>query len=142
MSTWGPFRNCEKGTSAIEFGLLAPILLIMLLGLIDFGFAWIKKMELSSAARAGAQYALLEGYDSTTVQSVVTNATNLTDITFDTLTTYCQCEDGTSVTCGDTCTDGSSNRKWVTITISAPIEAYFFESVITSVSATAEMQIQ
>ena len=93
----------------------------------------------------GAQYALKQGFDSddtSNLQTAITNATNLSDVTVDALSEACECEDGTSITCGDTCTDGSSNRKWITITLSKTIDPLFWDSLLSSVSSTVVVQVQ
>lgn len=70
----------ESGASAAEFALVLPILIALLIGTIDVGrMAWTK-MEVQAAARAGANYALVNatfGFDAAKVASAVTSATNL-----------------------------------------------------------------
>ena len=45
----------ERGASAVEFGLIVPILLILVLGIIEFGHAFQVQGTLSAAAREGAR---------------------------------------------------------------------------------------
>ena len=45
----------ERGVTAVEFGLIVPILLILVLGIIEFGHAFQVQGTLSSAAREGAR---------------------------------------------------------------------------------------
>jgi Flp pilus assembly protein TadG len=45
----------ERGASAVEFGLIIPILLILVLGIIEFGHAFQVQGTLSAAAREGAR---------------------------------------------------------------------------------------
>jgi Flp pilus assembly protein TadG len=45
----------ERGASAVEFGLILPILLILVLGIIEFGHAFQVQGTLSAAAREGAR---------------------------------------------------------------------------------------
>ena len=40
-ATWGRFRSDIKGIAAVEFGLIAPVALIMMLGLIETGRALV-----------------------------------------------------------------------------------------------------
>lgn len=109
----------KNGVSTLEFGLLVPILITFIVGGADYGLAMFTQLEMRSAARAGAQHAILSrSHDSTNIQSIVENATNLTsaDITV-TSTAFCLCADGSTVTCGDPCDDGSANRQFVTVTV-------------------------
>ena len=55
-------RKSEQGTIAIEFVLLAPILLVLVFGIVEFGRAYNAKVELTSAVREGAR-ALALGSD-------------------------------------------------------------------------------
>jgi Flp pilus assembly protein TadG len=59
--TWVPFPNLaagEKGTELLELALVLPLLLVMLVGIIDFGEAWVLKDKLAGAARDGARVAV------------------------------------------------------------------------------------
>lgn len=47
----------------IEFALIFPMLLVVILGIIDFGFLFQKYAVVTNAAREGARVAILPGYD-------------------------------------------------------------------------------
>jgi Flp pilus assembly protein TadG len=47
-------RN-EKGAAAVEFALVVPILLLLLLGIVEFGRIYNAQMQLTAAARDGAR---------------------------------------------------------------------------------------
>lgn len=49
----------EKGNSIVEFALLAPILLLLLFGLVDFGRVFDAWVVTTNAAREGARYAAI-----------------------------------------------------------------------------------
>ncbi len=49
-------RN-RRGSVAVEFGLIAPILFLLIFGLIDFGRAYYTVHDLAAAVREGARYA-------------------------------------------------------------------------------------
>lgn len=71
----------ESGASAVEFALILPIVVALLIGIIDVGrMAWTK-MEVQAAARAGANYALVNAaqvYAPANIKAAVTSATGLT----------------------------------------------------------------
>ena len=46
----------ERGAAAVEFALILPVLLILVLGLVEFGRAFNVQISLSNAAREGARY--------------------------------------------------------------------------------------
>jgi Flp pilus assembly protein TadG len=71
------FRNLvknERGQSAVEFALVLPILIIILLGIIEFGWFLNAKITITSAAREGARVYAIHGGDPTTVGSKVNQA--------------------------------------------------------------------
>lgn len=45
----------DRGAVAVEFGLLLPLLLLIVLGIIDFGFALNTQVTLTQAAREGVR---------------------------------------------------------------------------------------
>jgi Flp pilus assembly protein TadG len=47
----------QRGQSLVEFALALPVLLVLLLGLADFGRAFYYTSTIANAARAGAEYA-------------------------------------------------------------------------------------
>ena len=48
-------RASERGAVAVEFAILAPILIMLLLGIMEFGRAYNVQITLSNAAREGAR---------------------------------------------------------------------------------------
>lgn len=53
-------RDGERGAAAVEFGLLLPILLLIVLGIAEFGRAYNVQVSLSAAAREGARVLALD----------------------------------------------------------------------------------
>ena len=122
LARLGVLARGEGGNSAIEFALAAPILLGLLVPLVDLGLAFSKQIEVQQAAQAGAQYALLHGYDSTAIANAVTAATTLTLLPADPVTNpapsqRCACPTGTAigpqVSCGSSCADGEFAGSYV-----------------------------
>jgi Flp pilus assembly protein TadG len=68
----------QAGQSLVEFALALPVLLLILLGLADFGRAFYYTTTISNAARAGAEYAAKNagvGANATTIGYKVCNET-------------------------------------------------------------------
>jgi len=63
----------ERGAELIEFALVFPMLLLLVLGMVDFGFLFQRYEVLTNAAREGARMAVLPGYTTADVQSRVCN---------------------------------------------------------------------
>jgi Flp pilus assembly protein TadG len=75
------FLASRRGTAAIEFGLAVPLLLIVLMGVVELGFAIYEAMQVYDAAEAGALYAAQNGWSSTGISAAVTSATSATGLT-------------------------------------------------------------
>ena len=68
----------ERGASAVEFGMIVPILLVLLLGIIEFGHAFQVQGTLSAAAREGARRMALQN-DTTDARDAVRDAAGSLD---------------------------------------------------------------
>jgi Flp pilus assembly protein TadG len=64
--------RCDaRGAVLIEFALTLPLLLLVLLGICDFGLAFRDYHVVTNAAREGARMAVLPGYTTADVQNRV-----------------------------------------------------------------------
>src|SRR6185295_15002998 len=57
--------RAESGAELIEFGLTLPLLLLLVLGMIEFGFLFREYEIVTNAAREGARIAILPTYSAT-----------------------------------------------------------------------------
>ena len=55
------FVQCQRGVAAVEFALIAPILLILLIGVFDFGMFINTQMRLENLSRSIAEYIIQGG---------------------------------------------------------------------------------
>ena len=62
-------RRDKRGTSAIEFALIAPVLCGVVVALADVNAMGMGAANMQTAVRAGAQYAMSGGTDAVTAQS-------------------------------------------------------------------------
>jgi Flp pilus assembly protein TadG len=61
----------RRGQALVEFALILPILMILLMGIIEFGRAWNVKQVLTDASREGARLAVVAGDAATRTQTQV-----------------------------------------------------------------------
>ena len=54
-------RKLQRGAVAIEFALVVPVLLLLLVGIVDFGLVMSSQSVVANAAREGARTAALGG---------------------------------------------------------------------------------
>jgi len=125
MGRKGEFRvTPDRGSAAIEFGLIAPVLLVMLMGLVEIGFAVNQAMQVQDAAEAGAVYAGRYGWNQAAIVDAVVHATGAMNVTADPAPTlFCGCPSlagVAAVDCDAQCPDGSAPDHFVRISASIP----------------------
>ena len=75
----GTFGRDREGTAALEFMLVAPFLVLLTLGIIDFGRIMWASTTVEHAAREAARYASLHGAGTKVVATVGTTQTYAED---------------------------------------------------------------
>ena len=58
----------ERGAEVIEFAVVLPVLLLVVFGIVDFGFMFQRYVVVTNAAVEGARVASLPGYEDTDAQ--------------------------------------------------------------------------
>lgn len=115
--------HARDGVSTIEFAIVAPAIAILLVGITDFGMGLWEEMQVADAAQAGAAYAALNGWNSTStgIETAVTSATSLSGLQASPAPSMmsCACPNSNSsalasATCGGSCPDGSTaGHYWI-----------------------------
>jgi len=104
---WSDLGPADSGMSTTEFGLVVSLLASLAVGILDFGSGLVKQMEVGNAARAGADYAQANPYNSAIITSVVQNATALSVEADPAPSQFYGCPDATSgissVSAGTSC---------------------------------------
>jgi Flp pilus assembly protein TadG len=103
----------------VEFGLFAPLFVILLVGLVEIGFAMFGSMQVYTAVEAGALYAAKNGWNAAGISSAVANSTNVSGVAASPAPSqFCGCPGlaGIAVaTCGTTCTGGGAVGQYIRI---------------------------
>ncbi len=121
----------ESGTSAVEFALSAPILVGLLVPMADLGMAFSDQIQVQQAATAGAQYAALHPWNSTSATAIanaVTGASTLPSVTASPAARQiCGCPSSPNVsppvapvTCNRICPNGQTAGYYVVVNAQAP----------------------
>lgn len=134
--------RCRLGHISVEVALLSPVLLILLVGAIDFGRAFNEKLRLANGARAGAQFAIenlgtsevLTGIAEAVVRDAQVPAEQLTIAASKT----CTCSSGAAAACGGTCGDGLPPRMHVEVTVQRDLDLFFDYLVVPRTLALSE----
>ncbi|MFC0408551.1 TadE/TadG family type IV pilus assembly protein [Roseomonas elaeocarpi] len=143
-------RIGRRGIAAVEFALVAPVMILLLLGGFDLANAFAQSMRLQSAAQAGAQYAAAyPTADSDIVAAVRANLAGWSNVTVNNPVRSCVCDNGGTVNCsGGSCASGTALPVlYLTITAtrpftaSSPLTARLFPS-LTQVSGRVQMRLR
>ncbi len=117
----GDMRECERGAIAVELGVIMSVLTVLVIGLLEYAQAIHQHILLEQAARAGAEYALRFPTDTSGIQMAVAGAgTANADTLTVTSAQYCECPDGSSADCSNSCTDGSQPNEYVRVGVMQP----------------------
>ncbi|MBQ2848129.1 MAG: pilus assembly protein [Clostridia bacterium] len=72
----------EDGQAMVEFALVLPIFLLILCGIIDFGWLFYNQLSLNNACREGARYAVVNTADGSNTQAIINHINNSTTTVF------------------------------------------------------------
>jgi Flp pilus assembly protein TadG len=114
--TLSRFRRHQRGNAAVEFAILAPILLILVTGTIDLGIGFQRKLEMQSALNSGLQHVMqTQGKDITTTRAVIAHG----------LSKLGPAELEASAFCKSTCNPGSD--RFARASVAMPYRTPIFE---------------
>ncbi len=116
------------GVSAVEFALVLPVLALMFTGLIDFASLTYDSAQVSAAAHAGVQYAILNGYNAAAIDTAVDSATTLANMSATPSVTNYACitnsntivNEGSTTCSGNDTAGGTTAGTAVTVQAKAP----------------------
>lgn len=80
MNRFFKLKKNEKGQSMVEFALVLPLLILIVIGIIDFGWLFNGKITLTSAAREGARVAAIIKNE-TTATAAINETADLSGLT-------------------------------------------------------------
>jgi Flp pilus assembly protein TadG len=133
------FWRDDSGVSAMEFALVAPVLLICMIGIADIGNMVYKRADMQSALRSGIQYFANGGDDLAQAETIVeqawTTKPNYVDITAE---RFCQCGEEQHV-CNALCDDGEYPTAYKRLRATATINGVIAD---TSYAATQSIRVR
>ncbi|MBV8061208.1 MAG: pilus assembly protein [Alphaproteobacteria bacterium] len=139
-------RHREQGNAIVEMALMLPVLVILTLGLTEYGMAAYNKVQLDTAVHAALNYATQNSTDTSGIASAAQQAAApFTTGASVSTSTYCQCNDGSSISCTGTCTSGNV-RKYMQVSVSQyytpPVTSSLFYSPPSLLTNTASTRVQ
>ena len=113
----GGFRRSHSGSAALELAVITPFLVLLLIGVVDYGRVFYTSVTVSNAARSGAEYG---------AQSPITSGDTIGMKNFAqgdgqeagtlglTARRYCECG-GAAHSCDAVCTSGAAPDVFVEV---------------------------
>lgn len=143
-------RFRDGGEIAIEFALIGPLLLLLIMVLTDLAMAGRLSTQLSNGARVGAQYALSNSQNGSGIEAAVRSAgieaSVLSSPSFGVSTRrFCECDGGVGVACNETCVSGEPSRMFVEViadAVYAPLFPYPIIPAELPLSGSAVLQVR
>ena len=102
-------KHGRRGIATVEFALMAPLLLLLLAGVLDFAMLLRTSTCAAGAARAGIEYgsrSTSSAVDYAGMQAAALNSAPGVSGMTATASRYCQCVGGSQVSCTGSCTGG------------------------------------
>jgi Flp pilus assembly protein TadG len=144
-------RGRERGAAAVEFALVLPILVAILLGIVDFGLQINSQAIIANAAREGARTASLGGTEAEAVNAAKNASSSVLNIsgTNPTVTVGCRMP-AVAPAIGAACPSAYDTSKTAggTVVVKVTYTYYWISPVIlglpgsTPILKTSEMRIE
>lgn len=128
--SWG---RCEAGVAAVEFALIAPMLIAAVLTMADLGFAIHERAEIDQALRNGAQQAVTDpGTDEVATVLNLVDATGAgRDTTIFTVSRFCACAETPEIQtiCSTTCAGDNPTSIFYSLTGTREFSGFLLPAV-------------
>ncbi len=126
--------SARRGAAALEFGLIAPILITVLIGVVDIGGSIQQRIRLEAAARSALGYAHVYSENIADIRNIVIGAlSGWNNATVDAVVVACDCATTsggvTTVvagTCTVACASGAEQRRFLTVNVSRGYDGIIF----------------
>ena len=146
VSQFAALGRDRRGAAALEFGVVAGLLVILLLGVWDLGNAAQQEIRMQEALRAAAEYARSFPTNTTGISAAITAAlpSDWTNVTVATPVDSCACwapGTGTTASSNCSCPSGTTLARFLTLAASRPFSAMLIQS-LTSISASYVLRYQ
>lgn len=124
--------RANQGNVAVEFALIAPVFVIMILGLADFGKLALERSDMLAAARSGGQYFMTGGTDTARAETIINASwTGKPENGTVSVTRVCTCSRA-AWSCNTVCTTGDIPVSHAHIDLSATVDGIFMTQQFTS----------
>lgn len=125
----------ESGSALIEIALVAPVIMLILLGVIEVGRFSNYNVLVASAAKSGVEYGsrtVVNSVDVLGIKSAAVTDSSLANLNV-TTSSFCQCADGSTSSCLPTDCGSTHFNQHLTVTASYPFKPVFNVGVGTTI---------
>lgn len=143
------FLRQDTGVAAVEFALIAPILMILIIAMVDFGMFINSQMRVENLSRSVAEY-IIQGGDEENAWGDVVLASgyfsgddNLEDTLSLEAEKVCECNDADEIDCDESCGTGEYKRHFIEVSMEmnyTPMIPY--PGITTDLVATGHTRLQ
>ena len=125
-------RDCQKGTSVIEFALAAPFIAALLVGMVDVSRAYSDRMLLEQAAqrtieKVEQQHSVSSDYSNLQTEAATAAGVPTSNVTVD---YWLECNGTRAANFTDACGTGEVYRRYVTVSIDKNFTPFFGSSFL------------
>jgi len=121
------FARDRRGASAVEFGLIAPVLAVTLLGIAEVGQIVYQRTDMHGALRSGGQYVLNGGRDLEVAREIVIRSWSaMPEDAVVEATRFCLCSE-VAHACNSPCSGGSVPEAYISIRAQAVLGGIVFD---------------
>ena len=137
-------RRDSRASAAVEMALIAPVLIGLVVGIIDYAVYVTDHMRLSKGVASAVQFAMYNSDNDEGIRNVAYTASKFTSSQASVdVKRFCECPKSGSVSCSDTCAGDDHMKIFVSVGMQyafKPIIPYPFVTSAT-ISSSASIQV-
>jgi len=127
------FSRDARGTSAVEFAFIAPMLVVIAVSLGDVSALFYGSSNMQAAVRSGIHYAMAGGTDATVAQAIADNSWSKKPADgVVTSAKVCKCAGTVVGDCDAFCADNSRPEMYITVTATGTVGGDLYSETQTS----------
>ena len=115
----------QRGAAIIELAIVAPVLALMTVGVVDLANGFGRKMKLEQAAQRAMEKVMNTTGETTVEATIIKEASQQAEVTQDKVKVNWRIECDGAVTAALECTEGTTETKWVSVTVTDQYEPLF-----------------
>lgn len=118
----------DSGTSVIEMGMIAPVLSLLLIGMVDLSMAYSEKLRLEQAAQSAIEKVMQRSGDAgTTIGTLKAEAAAQAGVDTDNVTVdyWLECNGVRSADYNAYCADGAAYARYIQVKVVGTYEPMF-----------------